>query len=244
MKNILRYQEKFNSTFKDVDLHVNKICDIIEKQEIPITKQRIFIIDFTMRELLNNAVEHGNGMDFEKQVSYIIEYSKDMFEIKVFDEGKGFELPKIITNSSMVRGRGLFAISAMGVNLNVENGYVLGGINFLYTKVIDERVMELINIEFKENTTAICHINTNLVASNIKELVQHIKTTLENRDDYTNVEIDLSKTKRIDSTGITFIIGIHKVLVARHKKISITGASDEIVMLFKIMKLEDIFEIK
>ena len=56
----------------------------------------MFSLEYVLRETLNNAVEHGNNMDADKNVGYLIEISgKDVY-INIWDDGGGFDLEDIL----------------------------------------------------------------------------------------------------------------------------------------------------
>lgn len=57
-----------------------------------INKQAAFAVNFALRELLINAIEHGNRNIKEKKVTCIVNYTKSYIIIEVIDEGKGFDL--------------------------------------------------------------------------------------------------------------------------------------------------------
>lgn len=89
---MLVYKETIDSTFQAVDDVVNKIhVHLIEK--LPwINQKSRFQINFILREILNNAVEHGNQFNERKKVFLEI-YLEDLFlKINVWDEGSGIKI--------------------------------------------------------------------------------------------------------------------------------------------------------
>lgn len=87
----------------------------------------------------------------------------------------------------------------------------------------------------------VCNPRVSLVAKNIKELVLQLKTVTEQQDDYQTFQVDLSQSESIDSIGITFLIGLYKTLSARGKRFELSGVSEPMMQLFKIMKLDELF---
>lgn len=64
-------------------------------------------------ETFNNAVVHGNKLDFNKRVTCTFETTDTDFVFTIEDEGKGFEVEKIPDptlpeNIEKTRGRGVF----------------------------------------------------------------------------------------------------------------------------------------
>jgi polyhydroxyalkanoate synthesis regulator phasin len=57
---IIIYRDQFQSTFEEVEEHAQKINQLISNGKIQLDEGNIFLIDYIVRELFNNAVEHGN----------------------------------------------------------------------------------------------------------------------------------------------------------------------------------------
>ncbi|HPT88435.1 MAG TPA: STAS domain-containing protein [Bacillota bacterium] len=98
------------------------------------------------------------------------------------------------------------------------------------------------NISYRDNAV-VCTITTNVIATNIKQLVEEMKTALDALKDYSELVIDLAQAGSIDSLGVTFLIGTYKEAIAQGKKVKLTGVSSAMFQLFKMMKLDEIFEI-
>lgn len=95
----------------------------------------------------------------------------------------------------------------------------------------------------KEGNIINCEINANLVASNVKEFIEQLKSILDTEDGYEALHIDLSKTESIDSMGITFLISTYKTLGARGKIVKLIGVSEGMLRIFKMMKLDEVFHL-
>lgn len=72
----------------------------------------IFSIKLALEEALVNAIKHGNQMDPDKRVFVIYRITPSRFEIKITDEGDGFNPedvpdPTAIENLERPCGRGL-----------------------------------------------------------------------------------------------------------------------------------------
>jgi serine/threonine-protein kinase RsbW len=75
-------------------------------------EREIFSIKLALEEALVNAIKHGNQMDRSKNVHITYRVSPDSFEIKIMDEGKGFDpqdVPDPMAPENLERpcGRGL-----------------------------------------------------------------------------------------------------------------------------------------
>jgi serine/threonine-protein kinase RsbW len=91
-----------------------RVQDTIEQQlhACPISEQEIFGLRLALEEALVNAIKHGNQMDRGKQVHIAYRLLGDRFEIRIVDEGSGFDPsdvpdPTAIENLDRPCGRGL-----------------------------------------------------------------------------------------------------------------------------------------
>ncbi|MDK2867021.1 MAG: serine/threonine-protein kinase RsbW [Clostridiales bacterium] len=83
------YETTFHSTFELVDEKAKEALMMLKAREIDWMSHTLFKINFVLRELLNNAVEHGNAFDPQKQVFLRIESKDQLFIFTVRDEGAG-----------------------------------------------------------------------------------------------------------------------------------------------------------
>ena len=75
-------------------------------------EREIFSIRLALEEALVNAIKHGNQMDREKKVHISYHVCSDRFEVRIADEGKGFDpedVPDPMAPENLERpcGRGL-----------------------------------------------------------------------------------------------------------------------------------------
>jgi anti-anti-sigma factor len=62
-------------------------------------------------------------------------------------------------------------------------------------------------------------------------------------DAFGELILDLAGNDNIDSTGVTFVISVYKRTKERQKHFRVIGASSDVQMLFKLMKLDQFFEL-
>lgn len=96
----------------------------------------------------------------------------------------------------------------------------------------------------KDAETLELYFNENITAPIVKDLKEEIKEILEQSNEYSQVVANLSEVEYIDSTGITLIIGIYKSVEESGKKLTVTGAREEIKNLFSIIRLDEIFTVQ
>jgi len=91
-----------------------RIQEDIEQQLLahPVSEQEIFGLRLALEEALVNAIKHGNQLDKSKHVQIAYRLLPDRFEIRILDEGTGFDPsdvpdPTAIENLDRPCGRGL-----------------------------------------------------------------------------------------------------------------------------------------
>lgn len=133
---LVEYTAEFESSFEQAEFQVEFIRQFLKENNIHISPEQYFIIDYAVRELLNNAVEHGNHLDIQKKVKYCLHCNEDKFELDVYDQGSGFDLDCILSDDHHLdilrqRNRGLSSILLAGFNLQVDKGHVHACISVL-----------------------------------------------------------------------------------------------------------------
>jgi serine/threonine-protein kinase RsbW len=84
-------------------------------------------IGIAVREIVNNAIIHGNRLDWQKKVIVSIARTADEITITVWDQGKGFDLdllpdphsPEALLKRS---GRGIYLARAFMDEFHVQPG--------------------------------------------------------------------------------------------------------------------------
>jgi serine/threonine-protein kinase RsbW len=88
----------------------------LREQNVP--EDKISDLALAVSELVNNAIEHGNERDPEKEITVVLSSRIGEIEISVTDEGFGFDpddLPDPLTDENHLKpdGRGLFVVKSL-----------------------------------------------------------------------------------------------------------------------------------
>lgn len=83
-----------------------------------------------------------------------------------------------------------------------------------------------------------------LTANNVSKYNQKVDELLKTQPEYSEVILDLSNIRNIDSVGVTFVISLYKRFESIGINFSVSGASDDIMNLFKLMKLDQFFDMR
>ena len=107
----------FNSHIENIDRAVETTMEYIRKKRILINS---FDLNVVVRELLSNAVIHGNQSNPGKMVTFKLITDADLLVLVVKDEGDGFNPEHVAEriNDLIPHGMGLNIIKSLGFRLN------------------------------------------------------------------------------------------------------------------------------
>src|SRR5215470_8868792 len=99
--------------------------------EIGFPEDDLHQIGMSVRESMVNAVVHGNRYNARKKVHVTVLSSPGRFEIKIADQGEGFDLeqlPDCLEEENLLRnsGRGIFLMKAFMDEVQVRRGAPAG----------------------------------------------------------------------------------------------------------------------
>ena len=116
-------KRSLSSSFEAVDRVVRE-AEALLAQYFQIENEDLFKINVMLREVLNNAVEHGNAFDESKQITVTIAYTDEIFTFDVHDEGTGVALDDCyevqLDYDLRERARGFSIIKALGFEVNAD----------------------------------------------------------------------------------------------------------------------------
>ena len=124
------YEKTIESTFEAVDQLVVEIMVKLEHNFTQISKHILFNINFMMREILNNAVEHGNHFSSEKMVYCKTLYEAPIFAFIIKDEGLGINFEQVAMDKNdkntllRERQRGYQTLREMDFDIKVKDNEV------------------------------------------------------------------------------------------------------------------------
>jgi anti-anti-sigma factor len=95
----------------------------------------------------------------------------------------------------------------------------------------------------KQNDVMNIILEEDLIAPNVAEFKDLIISDIDNSSEINQILVNLEKTENVDSVGVTFIISLFKTAERDGKGFKIKGSSDDIKQLFKLMKLDDFFDL-
>jgi anti-anti-sigma factor len=194
-----------------------------------------------LRELLLNAVEHGNRNDRKKSVACEVEsLSDNRFRISVRDQGDGFDHAALrfeLADPNQERQRGLILVNSFADEITFEDSgrtvtaylTVTGRTQYPATRDADgyQRISPTGDV-------------TAATAADLKQalldLFQH------GHRDY---RFDMTEVEDIDSVGISVMIALSNSLKADQgeTRLEMVNVNEECRELFRIIRLDAVFKI-
>src|SRR5579862_2637644 len=118
-----------DSTLESVDSAEELALQEAEKAGVP--EDDLHKIAMSVRESMVNAVVHGNRYNAHKKVHVTVSGAPGRLEIKIVDQGEGFELEEIpdpLAEDNLLRnsGRGIFLMKAFMDEVKVRRGNPVG----------------------------------------------------------------------------------------------------------------------
>jgi anti-sigma regulatory factor (Ser/Thr protein kinase) len=123
------YNAQIGSEYDEVDRAVFQIFENLVSSGMKFDKRILFKIGFMLREILNNAVEHGNHFEKQLRIYCKVELISNQLIVEICDQGEGFDLSDleaydlyepILRN----RHRGYETIREMGYEIYVKDNCV------------------------------------------------------------------------------------------------------------------------
>ena len=128
--------EAVETTTRTLDSTIGNI-DLVEKDTLELAQSAGFLGDelekvgLAVREVVANAVIHGNRLDDQKKVVVTFVRTPEQFKVAVWDQGRGFDVnclsdpgsPEVLLRES---GRGIYMARAFMDEFRVQTGLAGG----------------------------------------------------------------------------------------------------------------------
>jgi anti-anti-sigma factor len=229
---------------------VDTICTVAQQllEEHCLSSSQ-FPSQLVLRELLNNAVRHGNHENMDKSVKCVVRVTDDFIFLEVADEGEGFDwhkrFPPLEVNFVNTDENGELFTSSYGMRIlaTYTSEVIFNDKGNRVCVRIDKHpkgdaVMSTVQ---KEGQRAVYRPTDNIVASEIDSLRTELKQLLA--EGILELVIDLAGVRMIDSIGLGVLISAHNSLKKTGGSLSIINASKELYDLFRSMRLTQHFSV-
>lgn len=226
-----------------VDQVITEAVKFLEGYNVPDESK----FKLVMRELLNNAIEHGNKQMIEKKVSCRITClpspspsqngQSKRFRINVQDEGPGFDyhtldfgLPE---DPKQIRNRGYLLINAFTDEIRFNK---TGNKVSVFISFTNETRFAL-----EEDGTRVIIPSGNLTAA-IADQFREMLLALHKQGTH-QFKFDFKHVEDIDSVCLSVLILLCKTLAKENQnyKLEIVNANKDLINLFQLTRLDEIY---
>ncbi len=216
-----------------IDRAVARLDDFLDKMEV-VSQEGVRIV---ARELLENAVEHGNRGRVDKEIQFeVVHAGGNSLKVAVEDEGEGFDWALLATplakDCQEDKGYPLIKTVTDDFDFNEKGNRVLARIN-----IRDEAAL---SVSRQGNQTVVRPSGdlTRNLASKLRILLLELFS-----EDCSSLRFDLSEVKDIDSVIITILLVFGKMCDEKDQKINleISGANEDIANLFQFTHLDQTY---
>ena len=193
------------------------------------------------RELVNNAVEHGNkkvdGLEVEVEVAAA---GEGRFRITVRDEGSGFDHEaldlRLTDDPTQIRNRGLALVNSFADELvfNDEGNEVTVWVSMPHD----------IGFELSQDDTWKTIQPSSNITAEVADTFRNLLLDLVNSG-YQRYRFDLSRVEDIDSIGLSLFVVFANMVQNRVEgaQLEVVGANKDIANLFEMTRLSRIYKL-
>ena len=194
-------------------------------------RSRHFAVELVAREALQNAIDYGCGRDPERSARVEVRLEGEVLSLRVDDEGPGFDPETTLalerSRESESSGNGLSIIAAYSDRYHFENG----GRTLVAEFVLREAVTMQETKEQGRWTPS-----GDIVAANAQAAKDELRTIVGSSAG--EFLVDLSGVRMIDSKGLGILIAAINSLEAAGRELRVVGANEDLVGLFRMMRLD------
>jgi len=223
----------------------NQINRVIEEthiffHQLVIGTSELSNLNLVLRELLNNAIEHGNKEIHEKKVQCSVEHlGRKRFKIIVQDEGNGFDYEdidwEIPLDPRQTRNRGFALINTFAdqVKFNDKGNQIT-----VFMSLSRET-------EFEVTRDGDFHIITpagDLTSAVEKKFRSTLDSLLE--EGITHFRFDFQFVEDIDSVSLSVLIVFSKMVTKLEEQaLEIVNLNEDLKKLFELTRINRVFNI-
>ena len=217
---------------------VDKVLDCLESGIQNLESSQLFALKLIAKELLCNAISHGNQNKIEKSVTCIFIKLSNQFLLQIEDQGEGFDIDQInweiSEDASNPRNRGLAMVNHYADSIEFNS---TGSKISAWFKTTQQTQFELI----KQNDCILLSVIGNLGVSNISELERYLNQCM---DFDINIHIDIGQVFEIDSMAIGALLSFGYNFKSKETthKIKLLNIQKEIEILLNFVHANKFYE--
>lgn len=235
-------ENKIECGFSSEMHHIDRVireCQVFFHQ-LKVAESGFANLKLILREVLNNAVEHGNRLISKKSVTCNIEYlGSRRFKIVARDKGKGFshrdiswEVPE---DPGQVRNRGLTLVNSYSDEIKFNES----GNQVTVFLSLSEETTFAVNCE----GNSVMIVPSGPLTASVEKALRNLLLALL-RKKYLVFRLDFEHVDDIDSVILSVLIVFHKMLrESGDWQLEIIHLDKELQDLFRLTRLDRLYKI-
>ncbi|EPR44242.1 Sulfate transporter/antisigma-factor antagonist STAS [Desulfovibrio sp. X2] len=193
----------------------------------------LFSLQLGLREALSNAILHGCGSQGDRKVFCELEAGGEELTVTVRDPGKGFDwgaMPRVEPPPENEVGRGLALIEKCFDEVSFNET----GNEISLTKRLVRKGGSMSDVIRAEAGATILP-GRDLVASTVEEVRNELTSLVD--EGYTNLTIDLTGVRMVDSLGMGLFVATHNSLLGKGGSLTLVNVPERIYDILSMMRL-------
>lgn len=232
-KNLIQFQ--ISSEFKNVERIISEVKVFLHEIDISLSSGMKTVI----RELLINAIEHGNNSNTDKKVKCSIQKEdSELFCVTVEDEGKGFDFSKVNMrmpkDPQSERSRGFPLINSFAEDIEFN---AAGNMVSAYVMIKGETTFDI----KMDQGQAVIRPSGDITAAIAEEF--RVKLNELYQRGIHQFLFNLEDVEDMDSVSLSVFVILAKILGDKEKTLTIINANDDLRNLFRMTRLDKIYKI-
>jgi len=227
----------FSSRLDMVDRLIPLVLEYLEDLDETGNSELLRVV---IRELLCNAIEHGNKLDHTKVVTGQIDQLEDhRYRCSISDEGEGIDEAQIYFESTPDAQRG------RNMGYSIINSYsdeikISGSTVIVYVTL---PINTSFSVEHTENGTTITP-NGDISAAISEKFREILINWLDSPS--TNLTVDFKNVESIDSISLGTLVSFHRLLIKQDdsRKIVFINISQPLMYVFRLTQIHTMYHIE
>lgn len=225
----------------DLTLMENFI-QLIEKEYDELNSSLLFAVKVCLRELILNAIDHGNQGQYERSILIKTSIDSDSLKISVSDEGEGWDHQQYEWNQKVDmqndRNRGLFLVNQYADHLDFNES---GSEVFVYLNK-DKESQCVYHQEINQ-----LHLKGVIGGADLLTFKSSLQLFISNDNSLKPIAtIQCQNLKEMDSMALGVLLSFGNQIKKSHPhiKIKILGLAADLRYLFELVQANSFYEIE
>ncbi len=225
------------------------IVNVLESRlpKLDYTSNQVMEVVFMVKELVDNAIEHGCKGAAEPRIEVELGISRSYLKCEIEDNGPGFDYEKVLKECKLdavdkgSRGRGLAAAKKLASRLSFNNkGNCVTAV--YHRQALRKRQKSEVTVSPQGvGEVPVVKISGQLDSSNTPEFSMHLESLL--KQGHNSIILELSELRYVSSTGMGAFVKYADACSKKNGKMVLVGMSKKVMMVTELLGIHKFFEL-